>query len=134
MFPYNIVGVGNPSPNPRYTASRGLNAYREQMVGQASAGNIPIENYGMSTYTTMANAGGTALAHWRQQSGPYDRKGRDIYNECMTGWSSTGMDGEYGAEEWVSRFTVESLRDIGYSVNVTPTEIPLTYYKSVHTV
>lgn len=142
FFPFgqskNVVGGGSPA-TARYTASRGLAAWRDQMQGQAGAGNIPIENINCGTYTTMAAAGGSALSHWQRDylgrngiAGVLNRKDQDGRNELMTGWSGYGMMGEYGREEWVSRFSIESLRDIGYSVNSELAGIPLHYWKSQH--
>jgi len=142
----NVVGRYTVR-DPRYTRSHGLTAYRQQMVGYENVANMPIENVNVgSQYTTMRQAGGTALSHWRVASttgqpvsgwNARNRKidvsgsglGQHIDREIMTGWSQMGMTGEYDRECWVSRFTVQSLREIGYSVNMAAVEIPLHYYK-----
>jgi len=124
----NVVGRYSPR-DPRYTKSAGLTAWRAQMVGQESVADIPIENVNVgSSLTTMKQAGGTALSHWRVSSttgqpvpgrSVRNRKidvsrsalgGQHIDSELMTGWSSRGMTGEYDKEQWVGRFTVQSLR------------------------
>lgn len=130
-FEYNMIGEGNPD-NPRYTGTYARQEYRNQMVGQSGAANIPIENWGMSWNTTMANAGGTALAHWRGSyygtpSGIVNTKGQDRIDEVFTSWSSR----DEGARRWVGRFTVGALRDIGYSVDYGPLAVALHDWKSV---
>lgn len=129
LFPYNVIGSGNPS-NPRYTASNARNAWRETMEGQSGASGIPIENYGMSSTTLMGDAGGTALAHWRTTGGygAYrDLRGRTMDYELLGGWTNNTQE----MQTWVGRFTIASLRDIGWSVSYTPLELELYQYKSV---
>ena len=105
----------------RYTGQHGLAAYKKEF--DATATYVPIENAG--------NAG-TPGAHWDQlmrssfqegtpppadpflldpRVGVTDRFGRDRGLELMTG----AIDPDYG-EPFLSRYTVESLRDLGYAV------------------
>lgn len=103
----------------QYTGVHGLAAYQGEF-NQAAA-YVPVENAG--------NAG-TPNAHWDQlmrsspQEGnpddPYslsplvgvtDQYGRDRGLELMTG----AIDPDYG-EPFLSRFTVQSMRDLGYAV------------------
>jgi len=131
LFPYNIIGTGNPTV-PAFTASRGITAWRETMQGQVAAASIPIENTGMTTTTTIVNAGGTALAHWRSNSGGsgptgiLDHRGRDLAAEIMTAWSSANAP-----DAWVGKFTVASLNDIGWDVSYLPLEVDFWQYKTV---
>ena len=102
-----------------YTGAHGLAAYQAEF-NQALA-FVPVENAG--------NAG-TPNAHWDQlmrsspqegnpsdpwsldpRVGVVDQYGRDRGLELMTG----AIDPDYG-EPFLSRFTVESMRDMGYTV------------------
>jgi len=130
LFGYNVIGTGNPT-TATYTAPNGLAAWRETMAGQGAAGGFPIETIGMTTTTTIANAGGTALAHWRSNAGSsnltglVDHRGRDLAAEIMTAYSSGRAD-----DAWVGKFTIASLRDIGYDVSYLPLELNLWRYKT----
>jgi len=130
LFPYNVIGTGNPTV-PSYTAPLGLAEWRTTMQGQATASGIPIENVGMATNTIMTNAGGTALAHWRNQTGGSgltgyrDHAGRDLAFEIMTAWSSAWAD-----DAWLGRFTLASLRDIGWEISYLPLERNFWDYKT----
>jgi hypothetical protein len=126
LFAFNVIGTGNPT-NPNFTASQALSAWRETMQGQSSATGIPIENYGMTSTTTIAQAGGTALAHWRSSTGPsyYDHQGRNLDAEIMTAWSSA-----FAPDAWVGKFTIASLRDIGWDVSYLPLEVDFWQYKT----
>lgn len=131
VWNYNRVGTGNTA-NPRYTAAYALNEYRAEMVGQAAAAHIPIENRGMDSNTALVNAGGTALVHWRgayygELSGIRNAKGQDQINEIFHSWSSR----DEGVNRWFGRYTVGALRDIGYSVSYTPIAIAINDWKSV---
>ena len=114
------VGNGVYSTNTfHYTGANGLAAYQAEF-NQALA-FVPVENAG--------NAG-TPNAHWDQlmrsspqegnpsdpwsldpRVGVVDQYGRDRGLELMTG----AIDPDYG-EPFLSRFTVESMRDLGYTV------------------
>ena len=143
LFPYNVIGQGNPD-NPQYIASQALMAWRETMVGQQSATVIPIENYGrdgsgvfrrMGSTDTIFQTGGTALAHWKEtnESGTigglnvFDTKGRHIADEIFTGWSNTGSH----ENDWVGKFTVAALRDIGWEIDYLPLELDLKEYRRI---
>jgi len=103
----------------QYTGAHGLAAYQAEF-NQASA-FVPVENAGNP---------GTPNAHWDQlmrsspqegnpsdpwsldpRVGVVDQYGRDRGLELMTG----AIDPDYG-EPFLSRFTVESMRDMGYTV------------------
>jgi hypothetical protein len=104
-----------------YTGPYGLAAYRAEF--DPAANWVPVENAGDI---------GTMNAHWDQRmrssvqegtpppANPYlldprvgvvDQYGRDRALEVMTG----GIDADYG-EPFVSRLTIESMRDMGYTV------------------
>lgn len=104
-----------------YTGVHGVAAYRAEFDPLATY--VPVEN---------AGGGGTAEAHWDQRmrssslegtpppADPYlldprvgvtDRYGRDRGLELMTG----AIDADYG-EPFISRTTVQSMRDLGYVV------------------
>ena len=102
-----------------YTGAHGLTAYQAEF--DEAAAFIPVESAGNP---------GTPNAHWDQlmrsslQEGnpndPFslsplvgvtDQYGRDRGLELMTG----AIDPDYG-EPFISRFTVQSLRDMGYTV------------------
>ncbi|MEZ6073603.1 MAG: PEP-CTERM sorting domain-containing protein [Pirellulales bacterium] len=108
----------------RYTGAAGLAAYRREF--DAAAAFVPVE---------LAGSPGTANSHWDQlmrssvqeglPSDPYsispllgieDQFGRDLALELMTG----AIDPDYG-EPFLSRFTVRSLRDLGFTVVPEPT-------------
>lgn len=103
----------------RYTGQHGLAAYRAEF--DANANWVPVENAGNP---------GTPNAHWDQRmrsssqegnpSDPWsldprvgvtDQYGRDRGLEFMTG----AIDPDF-LEPFVSRFTVEAMRDMGYTV------------------
>lgn len=138
IFPWNVVGTGNPT-NPRYTATYARADYRSEM-GQISGGvwsntesgvgYIPIENRGMGSHTTINDAGGTALAHWRGSyggtlSGIVNRKGQDSINENFTSWSSRNE----GVNRWIGSYTLGALRDLNYSVDYSAINISIHDWK-----
>jgi hypothetical protein len=103
----------------QYTGAYGLAAYQSEF--DAAAAFVPVEN---------AGSAGTAGAHWDQRMrssetegnpanpwlldprvGVVDSYGRDRGLEVLTG----AIDPDYG-EPFLSRFTVESMRDLGYTV------------------
>ena len=103
----------------QYTGAHGLAAYQTEF-NQATA-YVPVENAGNP---------GTPNAHWDQlmrsspqegnpsdpfsldpRVGVVDQYGRDRGLELMTG----AIDPDYG-EPFLSRFTVQSMRDLGYTV------------------
>ncbi|QDS96804.1 hypothetical protein [Adhaeretor mobilis] len=114
-----------------YTGEHGLRAYKEDFDQDATF--IPVE---------LGGAGaGTNNAHWDQlmrsggEAGTFDpnnpfaldptigitdQQGRDLSFELMTG----AIDPDYG-EPFLARFTVQSLRDIGYQVVPEPTALLL---------
>ena len=123
----HVLGVGtlwasNGVYNPgtfQYTGQYGLAAYKAEF--NAAAAFVPVENAGNS---------GTPGSHWDQlmrsspqegnPSDPWsldprvfvtDQYGRDRGLELLTG----AIDPDWG-EPFLSRFTVESMRDMGYTV------------------
>jgi len=103
----------------RYTGQYGLAAYRAEFDPAATW--VPVENAGSS---------GTTNSHWDQRMrsssqegdpgnpwaldprvGVTDKYGRDRALEVMTG----AIDPDY-LEPFIARFTVESMRDMGYTV------------------
>jgi hypothetical protein len=110
---------GHYAGNFQYTGAHGLAAYRAEF--DASATFVPVEN---------AGSAGTPHAHWDQKmrsggeagdpSNPFlldprvgvtDQYGRDRALEVMTG----AIDPDF-LEPFLSRTTVESMRDMGYTV------------------
>lgn len=106
-----------------YTGEFGLAAYREDFDPDAEF--IPVE---------LAGGSGTMNAHWDQlmrsstqegnPSDPFslspeigitDQFGRDLAFELMTG----AIDPDF-SEPFLSRMTVQSLRDIGFAVRTVP--------------
>jgi len=83
--------MGAGTSNPRYVGQQGLAAYNAITSGTATG--VPVENTGGS---------GTRDAHWRESV---------FGNELMTGFVGPGTNMP------LSRLTVGSLADLGYSVN-----------------
>ncbi|HET8762198.1 MAG TPA: leishmanolysin-related zinc metalloendopeptidase, partial [Gemmatimonadales bacterium] len=101
----HILGIGtlwadrnyvlNPgSSNPRYSGPMGVQGYRD--LGGLSS-TVPVENTGGT---------GTADAHWREET---------FGQELMTGYISN-------ADNPLTRMTIGSLQDLGYTVSLTPSE------------
>jgi len=93
----------------QYTGAAGVAAYRTEF-NQPNATYIPVE---------LGGGAGTANAHWNETDGGagatgiVDGQGRDMTNELMTGWMNTPA--------FVSKTTIASLQDIGYTVNLNGT-------------
>ena len=123
----HVLGVGTQWVNNgqyvfgtfQYMGPNGLAAYRAEF--DPAANFVPVENAGNS---------GTPNAHWDQRMrsstqegdpinpfaldprvGVTDQYGRDRGLELMTG----AIDPDF-LEPFLSRFTVESMRDLGYTV------------------
>lgn len=92
----------------QYTGQYGLAAYRAEF-NQPSATYVPVEQGG---------GNGTANGHWNEvdngagTTGFTDSQGRDMMYELMTGWLNTPV-----ANLFVSNTTIQSFRDLGYSVS-----------------
>jgi len=114
----NFIGTGNTN-NPFYTANIGRQAYRETMN---QTGNIPIHPT-LDQNVTMVNAGGSALSHWAQRTDIRDNRGRQLSTEIFT--SSSFIN------SWMSKFTIASLEDIGYTVDYSVLDKDLYEYRSV---
>ncbi len=84
-----LVGAG--TSNPRFT---GAQASAEYFALSGISGGVPVENTG---------GGGTRDSHWREST---------FGNELMTGWVGPGSSMP------ISRVTVASLADLGYTVNI----------------
>jgi hypothetical protein len=112
----------------QYTGEYGLRAYRAEF--DATAAFVPVE---------LAGNPGTIGLHWNQlmrsssqegkPSDPWslspltgitDVQGRDLAMELLTG----ALDPDYG-EPYLSRMTVESLRDLGFTVVPEPSALAL---------
>lgn len=85
-----LAGAG--TSNPRFTGSQAVAAYNS-IFGTTATG-VPVENTGGS---------GTRDSHWRESV---------FSTELMTGWVGPGSNMP------ISRVTVGSLADLGYSVNM----------------
>jgi hypothetical protein len=83
--------LGEGTSNPRFIGSQAIAAYNT--IFGASATSVPVENTG---------GAGTRDGHWRESI---------FKTELMTGWVGPG------ANNPLSRITVGSLADLGYSVN-----------------
>lgn len=84
-----LSGAG--TSNPIFTGAQATAAYN-QIFGTSARG-VPVENTG---------GAGTADSHWRETI---------LTNELMTGWAGPGTNLP------LSRITVASLADLGYTVN-----------------
>jgi hypothetical protein len=89
---WNANGLlqGGGGSDPYFSGAHGIQEY--QNMGGTHANPVPVENTGGS---------GTRDAHWRETL---------LTNELMTGWLS-------GSSNPLSRLTVGSLDDMGYTVN-----------------
>jgi len=100
----HVLGFGslwNYGANPlvsnfQYTGSNALAAYNAQFGGNATY--IPVENDGGS---------GTAGAHWDEQA---------LTNELMTGYINNDGIPTTTTDNYLSKFSVMSLADLGYPV------------------
>ena len=88
----NLLDVTDPA-NPLYVGANGLREYRT-LAGAPNATGVPVENTG---------GAGTAGSHWRETI---------FKTEMMTGSAEPG-----GVAMPISRMTVGSLQDLGYTVN-----------------
>ncbi|MGL4610315.1 MAG: leishmanolysin-related zinc metalloendopeptidase [Trueperaceae bacterium] len=88
---WDLFGVlsGGGGSNPTYTGAEAIREYRSL----GGSGNVPVENTGGE---------GTRDAHWRETT---------FNNELMTGYLNDGSNP-------LSRVTIASLADLGYSVNL----------------
>lgn len=99
----------------QYTGANGLAQYQTEF-NQPGAAYIPVE---------LGGGAGTAGGHWNEVdngsglTGIVDGQGRDMRNELMTGWLN--------APTFVSKTTVASLQDLGYTVNINAVPEPETY-------
>ncbi|WP_427501233.1 leishmanolysin-related zinc metalloendopeptidase [Methylomonas sp. MED-D] len=103
------------SGSGQYTGEYGVAAYRSEF-GQAGATYVPVEQGGGS---------GTADGHWNEvdkgaaNTGIVDTEGHDMRYELMTGWLN--------APAFLSNTTIQSFRDLGYSV-VAPVPLPASLW------
>jgi len=87
------LATGEGSADPQYTGANALREYRA-LTGSATVTSVPIENTGGE---------GTADAHWRESI---------FGTELMTGYAEAP-----GRTMPISRLTVGTLEDLGYTVN-----------------
>lgn len=103
LWQLNNVYVGGTG---QYNGAFGLAAYRSEF-GQPGATFVPVE---------LEGGPGTANGHWNEGFGGgvtgIQANGKDLRNELMTGWLNTPV--------FVSRTTIESFRDIGFTVTPVP--------------
>lgn len=98
--------VSNPiyvNNSGQYKGAFGLAAYKAEF-NQPLATFVPVELNGGS---------GTANGHWNDSTNVFDSQGRPLIRELMTGFLD---DGPSNIPVYVSNFTVQSFRDIGYTV------------------
>jgi len=102
-----LVGAG--TTNPRFIGSQAVAAYNS--IFGTSATGVPVENTG---------GAGTRDSHWRESV---------FRTELMTGWVGPGSDMP------LSRVTVGSLADLGYTVNIAAADpfVPPSSLLSVST-
>jgi hypothetical protein len=93
IWDYKGLLVGAGTSNPRFTGSRATAAYNS--IFGANASGVPVENTG---------GGGTRDSHWRESI---------LTTELMTGWVGPGTNLP------MSRITVASLADLGYTVDMS---------------
>lgn len=92
----------------QYAGAYGLAAWKNEFK-QASAAYVPVE---------LDGGTGTANGHWNEVAngaanvGIADSQGRDMKYELMTGWLNSPA--------FLSNTTVQSFRDLGYSVTAVP--------------
>jgi len=105
LWPLNGVYT---SGTGQYTGAYGLAAYQTEF-SQPGATYVPVE---------LGGGGGTANGHWNEVNygagltGITDGEGRDMRNELMTGWLNSPT--------FISQTTVQSFRDIGFTVVPEP--------------
>ncbi|MGI9455834.1 MAG: PEP-CTERM sorting domain-containing protein [Aeoliella sp.] len=113
----HILGIGTnwtlnnvyTNGTGQYTGQHGVAAYNAEF-GQTGT-FIPVELGGNS---------GTSNKHWDEVdlgaalTGITDTMGRDLTHEIMTGWLNIGRP------PYIADFTVQSLRDIGFTVVPEP--------------
>jgi len=132
----HVIGIGThwddngvyTNGTGQYTGQYGLTAYQQEFVPVATF--VPVE---------LAGSGGTMNSHWDQLmrsssqegdpndpwslsplTGIVDQHGRDLALELMTG----ALDPDFG-EPFLSKTTIQSLRDIGFAVVPEPTSLAL---------
>ncbi len=99
----------------RYTGSNALREFRFEF-NQPAATFVPVE---------LGGGAGTADGHWNEvnngggNTGLRDPLGRDMRFELMTGWLNP--------PSYVSRTTIASFQDIGYTVALAAVPEPETY-------
>ena len=98
----------------KFTGAYALSAYRDEFK-QPTAAFVPVE---------LCGDAGTADGHWAEVcggvglTGIVDRQGRDLAYELMTGW--------YNRTAFVSRTTIASFQDIGYTIAQVPAPATMT--------
>jgi hypothetical protein len=98
----------------KFTGAYALSAYRNEF-NQPNATFVPVD---------LCGDDGTADGHWAEVCGGFgltgivDRQGRDLAYELMTGW--------YNRSAFVSRTTIASFQDIGYTVAQVPAPATMT--------
>lgn len=102
----------------QYTGQYGLAAWKSEF-SQPSATYVPVE---------LGGGAGTADAHWNEvdggsgNTGIVDTQGRDMKYELMTGWLNTPT--------FVSNTTIQSFRDLGYTVATVPLPAGIWFFGS----
>lgn len=95
----------------QYTGAYGLAAYKSEF-NQASATFVPVE---------LEGGAGTANGHWNENNngsgntGIQTAQGQDMRFELMTGWLNTPASSLF-----LSNTTIQSFRDLGYTVAAVP--------------
>jgi hypothetical protein len=94
--PGGVLLTGRGTDNPRYTGSLGISACSGAGGTEACGGGVAVEG--------LPSAPGTADSHWREST--FD-------SELMTGFVEPA-----GTPMSLSAITIQSLADVGYSVNL----------------
>lgn len=103
------------SGSGQYTGEYAVAAYRSEF-GQANATYVPVE---------LGGGSGTADGHWNEvdkaaaDTGIVDGEDRDMRYELMTGWLNSPT--------FLSNTTIQSFRDLGYSVTA-PVPLPASLW------
>jgi len=126
----NYIGNHTSTSYPRYTGQNGLQQYRLDVQQNATHIQIypTITNGNRVENKPLPETGGTELVHWDKTTGIIDKFGRNLNDEIM---GSTIEEGVGKLNCWMGTWTLGSLADIGWTVDYTLLNWPLSRFKSV---